>query len=965
MEVNTAMDSVPKSAPVSRLAVFLVLAGVCAIPIAAAPALTFEKDIRPIFKTHCFQCHGEEGKTKGGLDVRLKRLLIKGGEHGPAIVSGRPDSSLLYKNIVSGEMPKGGKKLSPAEIATVRAWIDKGAPIARAEPEDANAALITEEERAWWAFQPLAKPVIPANGVANPIDAFLLARLKQKGLSFSLAADRRTLLRRASFDLTGLPPTPEETEAFLKDTASDAYEKLIDRLLASPRYGERWGRHWLDVAGYADSEGYTEADRERPWAWRYRDYVIRAFNRDMPFDRFVQEQLAGDEMVKPPHTNLSPEQIDKLTATGFLAMAPDGTGQGGDEMLARNEAIAGTLQIVGTSLLGLTLDCARCHNHRYDPIPQADYYRMRAVFAPALDWNNWRVPAARQISLYTDADRAKAATIEEQAKVLDTERTKKVDHFISLTLDWQLTKQPENLRAALGTAYRLPDANRTAEQKSLLKDHPSIGNISAGSLYLYDNEYSGEATKRDNERKTKLAAHLERIRKSAIESAPADKRALLDAARQALPDKRNAEQKELLKAHPAVAVEESSLAQFDAAAATDMKTLADRAQVFRDMLSEKILKDMAAKSKEVRDTKPEEQFIRALTEPAGALPLTHIFHRGDHAQLRDAVKPGELTVVSLPTHSIPEKDAAIHSSGRRLALAKRLTDGTHPLTGRALVNRIWLHHFGRGIVDTPGDFGRLGELPTHPGLLDWLALDFAQNGWQLKRLHKLIMTSHAYRQTAQRTKQLDDADPENRLLGRMNVRRIESEIIRDSALALSGQLNLEMFGKPISVMEDEVGQFIIGKENLDGERKPGQVVDLKGQQHRRSVFIQVRRSRVLSLFNAFDAPAMEPTCAKRTVSTVAPQALIFMNNEFIIGQSRAMALRLQKAHPENPDRQLALAWELALCREPGAADLTRARAFLTTQTALFTEQKDKEAPLTALATYCHALISSNAFIYVD
>ena len=959
------MAPTPRSTTVFRLAVSAALLAVSTVTSDAAPALTFEKDIRPIFKTHCFQCHGEEGKTKGGLDVRLKRLLMKGGEHGPAIVSGRPDSSLLYKNIVSGEMPKGGKKLAPAEIALIRAWIDKGAPIARAEPEDPNAALITEEERAWWAFQPLRKPAVPANGATNPIDAFLLARLKQKGLSLSLAADRRTLLRRATFDLTGLPPTPEETEAFLKDTAPDAYDKLVDRLLASPRYGERWGRHWLDVAGYADSEGYTDADSERAWAWRYRDYVIRAFNSDMPFDRFIQEQLAGDEMVQPPHTQLSPEQIDKLTATGFLCMAPDGTGQGGDEMLARNEAIAGTLQIVGTSLLGLTLDCARCHNHRYDPIPQADYYKMRAIFSPALDWKNWRVPAARQISLYTDADRAKAATIEEQAKALDADRTKKVDHFIGLTLDWQLTKQPENLRTALRTAYRLPDANRTAEQKTLLKDHPSIGNISAGSLYLYDSEYNGEATKRDNERKTKLAAHIERIRKSSIEAAPADKRASLDTARQVAADKRTAEQKQLLSAHPAVAVEESSLAQFDAAAAADLKPLADRAQQFRDMLSEKLLKEMAAKAKEVRDTKPEEQFIRALTEPAGALPLTHIFHRGDHAQPKDAVKPGELTVVSLPTNSIPEKDAAVPSSGRRLALAKRLTDGTHPLAGRALVNRIWLHHFGRGIVDTPGDFGRLGELPSHPELLDWLAADFAQNGWQLKRLHKLIMTSHAYRQTAQRTKQLDAADPENRLLGRMNVRRIESEIIRDSALALSGQINLEMFGKPVPVMEDEVGQFIIGRENLDGERKPGQVVDLKGQQHRRSVYVQVRRSRVLSIFNSFDAPTMEPTCAKRTVSTVAPQALIFMNNDFIISQSRAMAMRLQKAHPENPDRQLALAWEIALCREPGAADLARARAFLTTQTTLFTEQKDKEAGLTALSSYCHALISSNAFIYVD
>ncbi len=951
----------------SPISVFALLGvSLAAAHLHAAPAApTFEKDVRPILKAHCFHCHGEDGKTKGGLDVRLRRLLVQGGEKGAAVIVHQPDASPLYKNVASGEMPKGAKKLAPAEIAIIKAWIAGGALTLRAEPQDPNAALITEEERAWWAFQSLKNAAVPQKGVAHPIDAFLLERLQSQGLGFSPLADKRTLLRRASFDLTGLPPSPEETAAFLKDSAPDAYEKLVDRLLASPRYGERWGRHWLDVAGYADSEGYTEADRERLWAWRYRDYVIGAFNRDLPFDQFIQEQLAGDEMVPPPHANLSQGQIDKLAATGFLRMAPDGTGQGVDEKVARNENIAGTLQIVGNALLGLTLECARCHNHRYDPIPQADYYRMRAIFEPALDWNNWRVPAARQISLYTDADRSKAAAIEDQAKVLDAERQKKVEHFITLTLDWQLGKQPESLRASLRDAYRTPDANRTAVQKTLLKDHPSIGNISAGSLYLYDNEYSGEAAKRETERKTKLAAHVERIRKAALEKAPAEARAPLDAARQTTADKRTEAQKQLLATHPAAAVDEASLAQFDVAAAAEIQALSDRAKGFRDMMSEKILKDMAAKAKDVRDTKPEEQFILALTEPAGAQPLTHIFHRGDHAQPKAAVKPGELSVVEQPGHSIPEKSTGLGSSGRRLALAKRLTDGTHPLTGRAIVNRVWLHHFGRGIVDTPGDFGRLGEQPSHPELLDWLAVDFARNGWKLKRLHKLIMTSHAYRQTAQRSDKADAADPDNRLLGRMNVRRMESEAIRDSVLSASGRLNLEMFGKPVPVMEDEVGQFVIGRENLDGERKPDKTIDLKGQENRRSVYIQVRRSRVLSLFNAFDAPAMEPACAKRPVSTVAPQALIFMNHDFILAQSLAMAQRLVQAHRDQPDLQVALAWELALCREPKAEDMARAKTYLAAQTAVFAGQKDPAPAVTALASYCHALLSSNGFLYVD
>ncbi|SVC48477.1 uncharacterized protein METZ01_LOCUS301331, partial [marine metagenome] len=326
---------------------------------------------------------------------------------------------------------------------------------------------------------------------------------------------------------------------------------------------------------------------------------------------------------------------------------------------------------------------------------------------------------------------------------------------------------------------------------------------------------------------------------------------------------------------------------------------------------------------------------------------------------------GDLTVVSLPTNPIPENNPALPSSGRRFAFAKRLTDGKHPLTARVLVNRFWLHHFGHGIVDTPGDFGRLGDAPSHPELLDWLASDFMENGWQLKRLHKLIMTSRAYRQASRRNPELDEKDPDNRLLGRMNVRRMEAETIRDAILFLSGGINLALYGKPVPVMEDEVGQFVVGKENLDGERKPGKTVDLKGAEHRRSLYVQVRRSRILSLFDAFDLPAMEPNCDKRSVSTVAPQALIFMNNEFVIDQSRAMAEGLRKLAGDDLDRQLATGWERALGHEATDAELSHSRDFVHKQTELFRDRKDKQPELTALANYCQALLSANRFVYID
>ncbi|MFN5535103.1 MAG: PSD1 and planctomycete cytochrome C domain-containing protein, partial [Planctomyces sp.] len=631
-------------------------------------ALSFERQVRPLLKTWCLDCHGGEA-TEGGLDLRQRRFLMRGGESGPAAVAGDAAGSLLLQRIRSGEMPPGEKKMAAADAAVLEQWIAAGAPTLRDEPAQLPPGLgITEEERSYWAFQPIRRPVVPefdaALRIRTPIDALLMQQMQPRGLTFSPDADRRTLIRRASLDLLGIPPTPEQVDEFVNDPGEDAWERLVDRLLAMPQYGERWGRHWLDAAGYADSEGATNTDAERPNAWRYRDYVIQSFNSDKPASRFIQEQLAGDELAGSLGPELTAEQTELLTAVGFLTMAANGTGSGDNSAAARNQTITDTIRIVSTSLLGLSVGCAQCHDHRYDPISQVDYYRLRAVFDPALDWQNWKTPAERQVSLYTTADRQKATEVESRAAEVSRERGLKEAEYMRAALEQELTKYAEPLRGQLKLAYETPGDKRTAEQQDLLKAHPAV-NISPGVLY-----------------------------------------------------------------------------QYNQAAADDLKKYDER---------------IAA----IRAEKPVEHFLRTLVEPAGHLPASHRFHRGEFGQPKESVTPGELQAASLFTDApeIPVDDPQLPTTGRRLAYAKWLTSGRHPLLARVLMNRFWLHHFGRAFVSTPGEFGRLGAAPSQPELLDWLAAEFMEGGWTWKRMHRLVLMSTVYRQSGGDRAEMAAIDP--------------------------------------------------------------------------------------------------------------------------------------------------------------------------------------------------------------
>ncbi len=848
------------------------------------PDSTYERHVRPLLKVHCFQCHGDGIELAGGLDLRLRRLITAGGESGAAVIPGDRAGSLLFERIVAGEMPpeEVEHRLKPAEIETIGQWIATGAS-GRDEPDTLDPTnYITDEEREFWAFQPVRRAALPAvrdvNRVRTPIDRFLLARLERDALSFAPDADRATLLRRLYFDLTGLPPSVAEARQFLDDTTPAAYQRLVDRLLNSPRYGERWGRHWLDVAGYADSEGYVDEDTVRPHAFRYRDYVIDAFNNSKPFDQFIVEQLAGDELLEQPFNNLSFGDAQKLIATGFLRMCPDGTAASDiDQSVARNAVVAKTIEIVSTSLLGLTVGCAECHNHRYDPISQADYYAWRAIFEPALNWKAWQIPAKRRVSLYTDIDRQQAKEIETQAKAILARRTEKQEQFIKETLAKQLAKLPEELRESVREAQETPAKERTADQKQLLKEHPSV-NVTASSLYLYDKQAANVLTK--------------------------------------LTDEANA----------------------------------------------------------LRKTKPEERFVRALWEPANQTPpKTFLFVRGDHGQPQQELAPRRLAVLSGGGQPpLPLNDAALPTSGRRLAFAKWLTSPDHPLVARVIVNRIWLHHFGQGLVVTPGDFGKLGVPPTHPELLDWLAAEFIAGGWDVKQLHRLILTSTAYRQASRNRSEAMAIDAQNRLYWRMPVRRMEAEVLRDSLLAVSGQLNFRAGGPPVPVMADRAGRYVIGVENLNAGR-PGAVVEMHGEQYRRSVFVQVRRSRPLDVMDSFDLPIPTPNCTKRTSSTGAPQSLMLMNSDFVVEVAQKFADRLLAEAGTEISDQIKLAWHTGYARQPDDEELAAATQYLQEQLEIFaanppTNGKDKtkhDPRREALASLCHAILSSNAFLYVD
>ena len=833
----------------------------------------------------CLLCHGRR-RQEGGLDLRTRESAIRGGVTGPAIVPGDPESSLLVRRIVAEEMPpeKDQARLSyrpvtSTELEDLRQWIRAGAPWDDERPVEVDPGsdpMVSDADRDFWSFRP-ARRVDPPEVrnqelVAQPVDAFLLAKLEEKGLRFAPEADPLVLMRRAHFDVTGLPPSRAEIETYLRDDAPGSYERLIDRLLESPRYGEHWGRRWLDAAGYADSEGQVDFDAVRPHAWRYRDWVIRALNDDKPYDRFLVDQIAGDELFnyRDAALPLSPSDSDRLVATGFLRMGPDGTYSVSQGFVAeRLTVVADQLQILTSAVMGLTVGCARCHDHKYDPIPQRDYYRLSAILRSAYDPYDWLSP--------NEAD-------------------------IGPDADWNVTN-----------SRLLPGAPA--------KDVEEAARINA--------PIEAEIARLASE----LGALPVRLRRMLLDekvpSVPID--ALVDA-REALAD----------------GLED------DASGATG-EAAGDREIADPEETAAETLLDAFVEARQRLGTRP---LVRALYDMEGEPTPVHVLYRGDHRNPGPQVSPGVPSVLAkrLEPYRVEPLE---WSSGRRLALARWLVQPEHPLTARVMVNRVWQHYFGRGIVQSEGNFGRTGTPPSHPELLDWLAVEFVSGGWSLKSLHRLILTSSAYRQSSA----VDDAslaaDLDNTLLSRFPMRRLDADAIRDAVLKVSHRLDTTPFGPPDAIEVQPDGE-VVAKDSPEGQR--------------RSIYVQQRRSRPVTMLESFDAPQLKPNCLRRTRSTVASQALQMMNSELLRNSSRYMAGRIIDSVGADPAAQVRSAYRTALARDPSAAERTDALATLEELARAWRRRLDEEVPMEpragrarwlALATLCHTLLNSAEFLYID
>jgi mono/diheme cytochrome c family protein len=888
----------------------------------------FREQVGPLLREHCLDCHGGKS-TKGDFDLGDRKSLMESGYVEPSA----PDSYLveLIEHRAEPHMPFKKPKLADKDITLIRKWIDLGAPydkplVAGREgeaPAESLAMQVTDDDRQFWSFQPLADVAPPA--VKNeawcrtPIDRFILAKQEEAGLTPNDPASRRVLIRRATFDLLGLPPTPEEVEAFVNDPDPEAWPKLIDRLLDSDHYGERWARHWMDVARFAESTGY-EQDDDRPHAWHYRDFLIQAFNADMPFDQFLRWQLAGDE--------LAPDDKLALMATGFLGAGPFPSQLTETEFeSSRYDELDDMIGTMGVAFLGLSVGCARCHDHKFDPIPTADYYRLASIFATT-------IRSEVQLDEQPEENARRKATFDAKqqeltAALAEFERMQVPGRFDQWLASYDPAAPPESL-------------TKPAATKDGKKDDPKARQAVLDALSLLKKATSAEPAPET---------------KDTVPSSPSGKGAGGEGLLQKVDDKS-------LRAARTTATQwfQTTLPEWQShKAALDKHVAAGPGLVLTTLQvnSEGLPK------------------VTHRAEPRGFpyfYPEVFLLKRGDVHQKQEVAQPGYLQVL-MPQGASPEDWRQsppadwTRTSYRRASLAHWMTDverGAGQLAARVIVNRLWQHHFGTGLVATPNDFGFPGERPTHPELLDWLARDLIDHGWQLKRLHKLMLTSSVYMQSgdlrASKPQSLDPQsrdregatpstsaspaksspaadprlklDPDNRLLWRRPPQRLEAEAIRDAMLSVSGLLDPTMHG-------------------------PG---TLDEATTRRSVYFTIKRSQLIPTMMLFDWPEHLVSIGSRSTTTIAPQALMFLNSPQGRRYADAFAARLKGLD----DRAaVTRGYSLALSRAPSDEELRIAAGFLQSQAAQYREQGQEDPSRLALVDLCQALFGMNEFVYVE
>ena len=849
---------------------------------ALTPELLQARRVKFLLEVKCIPCHGR-AEQQGELDLRTITAALKGGKSGPALVRGKADESLIVRRIKDDQMPprearykRSIKPVDEGDLELIRRWIDGGAIDPPPPPGVVHddGLLVTNDDRNWWAFRrPKADPlpsVLKADRVRTPIDVFLLTQLEAHGLGLSPDADRRTLIRRLEINLTGLVPSSADVQAFVNNRSPDAFERRIDRLLASPHCGERWGQHWLDAAGYTDSEE----------SWEYRDYVVRSLNSDKPYDRFLVEQIAGDELADYHSApRMTRELQDNLIATGFLRTCIDPTTDPERNFLYdRYQVLADTVEIVSSSLMGLTLRCARCHSHKYDPLPMRDYYRFTAIFASAYSPYEWVKPKDRFLELAGTEDRSRIAEhnarIDKRIQPVHEQLDRLTKAFRAKFIENQLAELPETERERVGRALDSAVDTRTDEQELLLAGF--------GKRLQPDQEMLAESFAEFRKRSEELNTRLTQL-----------------------------------------------------------------AQQRRQVPVAHGLRDM-----------------RAQADPF------YLLKRGEWDKRGRRVLPGVPAALqdSWQPFRVSAPDAGIRSSGNRLSLARWLTRPDNRLTVRVLVNRVWQHHFGTGIVRTPDDFGRTGAPPTHPRLLDWLAVEFMNRGWRLKDLHRLIVTSTVWRQQSRVRPDGAAGDPDNRLLWRMPLRRMDAETLRDSLLSVTGELNRQMAGPPAAVSSISDGQ-IVANDSAAG--------------HRRSIYLPHRRSQPLTVLETFDLPRMTTNCVKRRTSNVVSQALLMLNSRFADRRAERIAARVAAAVPDDRRRQIESATRIVLGRAPTDAEAKLAINFLRVQSdgyggakplapapgihgAVGERTPERFADVDgALVDYCLILLNSAEFLYVD